>query len=232
MNEEVIKIEDFVSILIKRWKFIFLITLTTTILSIIISFFIIPPKYEASTKMFIGKEDSKIQGKEQNYNDSDVQMYQKLLKTYAEVIQTNDLVEKAVDIESLGLKAKDIFKNLEVIPRADTQIIEIKYTNKEKMLARDILDSITTEFIKTSSQLIPNSNIKIIESVKIPNNPVNSNKFINIAVAFLLGLMISIGISFLLAVIDNTLKNKEQMEKVLQLPVLGIIPDFLNNERE
>ena len=232
MNEEVIKIEYLVDILIKRWKFILLITLTTTILSIIISFFIIPPKYEASTKMFIGKEDSKIQGKEQNYNDSDVQMYQKLLKTYSEVIQTNDLVEKAVDIESLGLKAKDIFKNLEVIPRADTQIIEIKYTNKEKMLARDILDSITTEFIKTSSQLIPNSNIKIIESVKIPNNPVNSNKFINIAVAFLLGLMISIGISFLLAVIDNTLKNKEQMEKVLQLPVLGIIPDFLNNERE
>jgi len=232
MNEEVIKIEYLVDILIKRWKFILLITLTTTILSIIISFFIIPPKYEASTKMFIGKEDSKIQGKEQNYNDSDVQMYQKLLKTYSEVIQTNDLVEKAVDIEGLGLKAKDIFKNLEVIPRADTQIIEIKYTNKEKMLARDILDSITTEFIKTSSQLIPNSNIKIIESVKIPNNPVNSNKFINIAVAFLLGLMISIGISFLLAVIDNTLKNKEQMEKVLQLPVLGIIPDFLNNERE
>ena len=232
MNEEVIKIEYLVDILIKRWKFILLITLTTTILSIIISFFIIPPKYEVSTKMFIGKEDSKIQGKEQNYNDSDVQMYQKLLKTYSEVIQTNDLVEKAVDIEGLGLKAKDIFKNLEVIPRADTQIIEIKYTNKEKMLARDILDSITTEFIKTSSQLIPNSNIKIIESVKIPNNPVNSNKFINIAVAFLLGLMISIGISFLLAVIDNTLKNKEQMEKILQLPVLGIIPDFLNNERE
>ena len=46
-------------------------------------------------KVFIGKENT--QGQDQNYNNNDVQMYQKLLKTYAEIIQTNDLVEKAID---------------------------------------------------------------------------------------------------------------------------------------
>lgn len=229
MNEEGIRIEDIVDMLIKRWKMIFLITLIVTIFSAIISFFIISPKYEASTKLFIGKENNQIKFEDQTYNYNDIEMYQKLLKTYAEVIQTNDLVKKAVDVESLGLKSKDILKKLEVNPTVETQILEIKYKNKDRLLARDILDSITTEFIKKSAELIPNGNVKIIESVKIPEDSISPNKIVNIVIAFIIGLMLSIGLSFLLEFIDNTFKNKEEMEKVLGLPVLGVIPDFIND---
>lgn len=232
MNEEVIRIEDIVNILIKRWKMILLITLIATIFSAIVSFFVISPKYEVSTKVFIGKENTQVQGQDQTYDNNDVEMYQKLLKTYAEIIQTNDLVEKAVDLNNLGLKSQDILKKLKVIPAADTQILEIQYINEDKVLAKDILDSITTEFIKSSTELIPNGNVKIIESVKIPENPVSPNKIMNIAIAFLLGLIISLGLSFLLEFIDNTFKNKEQMEELLGLPVLGVIPDFLSDQKE
>jgi len=229
LKEEVIRIEDIVDMLMKRWKTIFLITLISTIISAIVSFFIITPKYEASTKMFIGKENTQVSGEDESYDNSDVQMYQKLLKTYGEVIQTNDLVEKSVDLEGLGLKSEDILKNLKVSPRIDTQILEIKYINEDKMLAKDILDSVTKEFIKSSTELIPNGNVKIIESVKIPESPVSPNKMINITIAFLIGLIISIGLSFLLEFTDNTFKNKEQVEDLLGLPVLGVIPDFLND---
>lgn len=227
MNEEIIRIEDIVDILMKRWKMILSITLIATIFSAIISFFIISPKYQANTKVFIGKENTQAQ--DQSYNSNDVQMYQKLLKTYAEVIQTNDLIEKAVDVDSLNLKSEDVLKNLTVTPRADTQILEIQYTNVDKLLAKDVVDSITTEFIKSSKELIPNGNVKIIESVKVPEEPVSPNKKMNIAIAFLLGLMISVGVSFLLEFLDNTFKTKEQMEEVLGLPVLGAIPDSLND---
>lgn len=232
MNEEVIRIEDIVNILIKRWKMILLITLIATIFSAIVSFFVIPPKYDVSTKVFIGKENTQVQGQDQTYDNNDVEMYQKLLKTYAEIIQTNDLIEKAVDLNNLGLKSEDILKKLKVIPAVDTQILEIQYINEDKVLAKDILDSVTTEFIKSSTELIPNGNVKIIESVKIPENPVSPNKIMNIAIAFLLGLMISLGLSFLLEFIDNTFKNKEQMEELLGLPVLGVIPDFLSDQKE
>ncbi|BCZ47076.1 capsular polysaccharide biosynthesis protein [Clostridium gelidum] len=227
MNEEIINFEKLAGILIKRWKLICMITLTATIFSIIISFFIIIPKYQTSTKVFIGKEDSKTQDKDKNYNGNDVDMYQKLLKTYAEVIQTTDLIEKAVDVERLGLKSQDILKNLKVTPTTDTQILQIEYTNTDRVLARNILDSVTNEFVAESTELIANGNVKIIERVKIPVNPISPNKKINITIAFLLGFIISTILSFLLESIDNTFKNKEQMEAELRLPVLGVIPDFL-----
>ena len=48
----------------------------------------------------------------------------------------------------------------------------------------------------------------------------------NIAIAFLLGLMVSVGLVFLLEYIDNTFKSKENLEKELGIPVIGLIPSF------
>src|SRR5471030_108960 len=197
MNKEFIKTEDIVNILIKRWKMIFLVTLITTIFAVIASFFIISPKYEASTKLFIGKEEN-TQGQEQSYNSNDIQMYQKLLKTYSEIIQTNDLAQKAINSDNLDLKSETILKSLTVAPRADTQILEISYTSTNITLARDVVNAVTNEFIKSSKELIPNGNVKIIESVKLPESAVSPNKKINIGIAFLFGLIISVGLSFLL----------------------------------
>ncbi|OOM79450.1 Wzz/FepE/Etk N-terminal domain-containing protein [Clostridium sp. BL-8] len=229
MNEDVVKIQELVTALKKRWKLICLITVIITILSIITSIFIITPKYETKTKVFIGKEGAINKGvADENYSGYDVEMYQKLLKTYAEVIQTNDLIEKAIDAEGLDLKSKDVLKNLKVTPTTDTQILEINYINKDKVVAKNILDSITSEFMSESKQLIPNGNVKIIESVRIPEEPVSPNKKIIIVISFFTGLMIGIGLSLFLEFLDNTFENKEEMEQELGLPVLGAIPDFIN----
>ncbi|UYZ38821.1 YveK family protein [Clostridium beijerinckii] len=224
MNEEIIKIKDVIKILKKRWKMILSITIISTIFSAVASFYIISPKYEASTKLFIGKENDK----NTDYNDNDINMYQKLLKTYAEVIETNNLVEKAIEKDGLDVTPEEVLKGLVVTPRNDTQILEIKYTSKDRDLAKDVLDSITSEFVESSIQLIPNGNVKILEDIKVPNSPVSPNKSMYIAIAFLVGLMISIGLSFLLEFMDNTVNTKEELEQILGIPVIGAIPDEWN----
>lgn len=228
MNEEIIRIEDIVDVLTKRWKMILSITLAATLISAVVSFFLIAPKYEARTKLFIGKENTQTQ--DQSYNNNDVQMYQKLLKTYAEVIMTKDLVGQAINSNDLDLKEEDVLKSLTVTPRADTQILEISYINVDPVIAQEVVESITENFINYSTELIPNGNVKIIESVRVPEKPVSPNKKMNIAIAFLLGLMVSIGLSFLIEFMDNTFKTKEHIENILDLPAIGVIPNELNFE--
>ena len=87
-----------------------------------------------------------------------------------------------------------------------------------------MLKAISNEFIKISKELVPNGNVRVIEAVELPKNPVSPNKVMNIAIAFLLGLMVSVGLVFLLEYLDNTYKTKEQLENELELPVLGTIP--------
>ena len=72
--------------------------------------------------------------------------------------------------------------------------------------------------------MVPNGNIKVIEEVKLPEAPISPNKKMNIAIAFLLGLMVSVGLALLLEFLDNTFKTKDQLERELDIPVLGVIP--------
>ena len=225
MEEQVISLSEIFEALKKRWIMIVAITLTATIISGVISFFVINPVYEASTKVFIGKEESD----DAAYNSSDINMYQQLLQTYAQAIKTKDLVNRAISGLSYDeLEASSVVDALTVNPISSTQILEIKYKSKDAEEAKDVLKGITDEFIVTAKELVPNGNVRVIEEVELPENPVSPNKKMNIAIAFLLGLMVSVGLVFLLEYLDNTYKNKEQLEKDLGIPVLGAIPDVEN----
>ena len=220
MEEQVIRLDELFEALKKRWLMIVSITLIATIISAVFSFFIIKPQYEASTKVFIGKDE----GENQSYSQNDVLMYQKLMKTYSEAIKTKDLISRSLKGTSLKLEPADVLENLTVVTVTDTQILQIKYKSTNPQEAKAVIEGISDEFIKTSKELVPNGNIQIIESVELPENPVSPNKKMNIAIAFLLGLMVGVGLAFLLEFLDNTFKNKDQLERELDLPVIGSIP--------
>ena len=225
MEEQVISLSEIFEALKKRWIMIVAITLTATIISGVISFFVIDPVYEASTKVFVGKEENDNAA----YNSSEINMYQQLLQTYAQAIKTKDLVNRAISgLKYDGLEARNVVESLTVNPISNTQILQIKYQSKDPNEAKDVLKSVTDEFIVTAKELVPNGNVRIIEEVELPQNPVSPNKKMNIAIAFLVGLMVSVGLVFLLEYLDNTYKNKEQLEKDLGIPVLGAIPDVEN----
>lgn len=220
MEEQVIRLEEIFEAIKKRWLIIVSITLIITIISAILSFFVIKPEYEASIRVFIGKDEME----NQNYNQNDVLMYQKLMKTYSEIIKTKDLVSRGLEGVSLKIKPSEVLKNLTVITVSDTQILQIKYKSKNPEEAKSVIEGIYDEFIKTSKEIVPNGNIKVIEEVEVPENPVSPNKKMNILIALVLGIIIGVGLALLLEFSDNTFKNKDQLERELDIPVIGVIP--------
>ena len=136
------------------------------------------------------------------------------------------MASRAIGTLSYDLEPSTVISNLTVNPISSTQILEIKYKSKDPQEAKDVLKNVTDEFIVTAKELVPNGNVRVIEEVELPESPVSPNKTMNIAIAFLLGLMVSVGLVFLLEYLDNTYKNKEQLEKELDIPVLGTIPDI------
>ncbi len=220
MDEQVISIREILDILKVYWKMIFIITLCVTVLSGFISFFVMKPQYEAGTKIFIGKKE----GDEQEYSENDVEMYQQLMKTYIEIIKTKDLIEKSLDKVDINLTANQLLEELTVINIPGTQIIEIKFRHGDPVEARDIIQAITEEFINISTILVSNGSVRVIEDVIIPENPVSPNTKMNVVLASFLGIMISVALSFLLELMNNTYKYENQLEQDLEIPVIGNIP--------
>lgn len=225
MEEEItLDLRELIGILRKRLKLIISITLIATLISGIVSFLIIKPTYEATLSVFIGKT-SDINETSISYDSSDIAMYQKLVKTYAKIATSSDVAEKAaVELKS-DLTAKQIQGMIKVTPQQDTQIMDIKVQSKSPEEAKKVAEKVTTLFIDKAKIIIPNGNVQILDKVKVPQSPVKPNKKLNVAIAFFLGLMVSVGIVFVLEYMDNTIKSQEDLEKYLEIPVLGMIPE-------
>lgn len=232
MEENTISLQEIAYALKKRWKLILLITIAATLVSAILSFFVIKPKYEATTKLFIGKQETSQNTA--NYDNNDIMMYQKLMKTYAELAKTSDLVTKAVKSADLDYNQKDIkgiLNNLNATPSAETQILDLSYKGGNPKDVLKLTEAITNEFIAESKELIPNGNVQVIQKPQLPEHPVSPNKTLNILIAFILGLMVGVGVVLLLEYLDNTFKSREDLEKTLDLPIIGTIPDYNNMEQ-
>lgn len=207
----------------KRRKLILLITITCTLISGILSFFVIKPTYEAKTSIVIGKTDNGKNNDKSQYDFNDVMMFQKLVKTYAEIGKSRAVAENA-SARVKNFTADQIQKMITVTPQTDTQIVEFKIQNNDPREAFIILNAVSEAFIQESKRIYPSGNIQVMDNAKTPEKPIKPNKALNVAIAFFIGLMASVGLVFVLEYMDNTIKTEEDVSRYLDLPVIGIIP--------
>ncbi len=76
------------------------------------------------------------------------------------------------------------------------------------------------------------NNLRIIDSALEPSRPVKPRVQVNMALAVLVGLVGGIGLAFFFEYVDNTIKTTEDIERHVQLPLLGVIPDMADANEE
>ncbi len=72
------------------------------------------------------------------------------------------------------------------------------------------------------------SNIVVVEPATQPSSPIRPRKIQNTLLGALVGLMLSIGVVFLIEYLDDRIRSPEQIDKVLKLPVVGLIAKMGN----
>jgi capsular polysaccharide biosynthesis protein len=157
-------------------------------------------------------------------------MYQNLIKTYAEIVQSDRVAQITAKKLKNKYEPKEIQKMLKVTPQQGTQILEIKAENKDRVEVAKIVNKLSETFMEESKKSFPTGgDIQILDSPKVPEEPIKPKKLLNISIAFILGIMASIGTVFVLEYTDTTIKNKNDVERYLDMPVIGIIPKNMEN---
>lgn len=219
-----IKFEMIFENLKKNLRFILIVTLSMALISSIITFFFISERYEASTKVYIGKE--KFKNVSTTYTSEEVNMYQRLIKTYAEFIKTKDLIGKSINNVGQDISVNEGLSKVQAISVPDTQILQIKYVSDSREESYNMVYGITEEFMKLSKKLYPNGDVHIIQQAIVPQSPVGPNKVMNIVIGGILGLAIGIGLVFLKEFMNDSINSKEEIEGILEVPCLGVIPEI------
>jgi len=70
------------------------------------------------------------------------------------------------------------------------------------------------------------SNIMVVDPAQVPEGPAKPRIVFNLAFGFMLGLSLGVGLAFFQEYLDNTLKTPDEVESLLRLPSLGLIPSI------
>jgi capsular polysaccharide biosynthesis protein len=219
-----VKIQGYLRILKKRWLLIFIITLAATAVNAVVSFFIIKPTYKSDISVIIGRIGTGTDANNQAMNYNDILMYQKLVKTYSELVKSRTVAENAIESLGLDIKIEVLQEMISVSPKGDTEFLTIAVRSKNAEQAMLIANQLAKSLKEVSISINKMDNVQILDPAQFPTTQDSPKPLINIAIAFFLGLMVSVGLVLLLEYLDNTVKTQEDIEKSLGIPVIGLIP--------
>lgn len=217
------ELQQYLSILRKRWTIVVAITLLSTIASGLISYFVIKPTYKSDISVIIQKTDT-IDSKNAALNYSDVLLYQQLVKTYSEFARSRTVAEHAIEKLNLNIKPDQLLGMISVAPKGNTEFLTITVKSNDAQQAMEIANQLAWSLKAVSTNIKKSDNVQILDSALIPTSPDSPRLLLNVAVAFFLGLMLAIGIIFIIEYLDNTIKTPEDIEKLIDIPVIGTIP--------
>lgn len=213
-------ITEFIRVIRKKVIFITAVTLIAVVIASVYSFYIAKPVYEAKTTIIIGTGF----GEGEERQPIDTMAYQSLLKTYSSIANTTYVAEKTIGILGLMISPQDLQQKITVTPETDTQILEIKVQGDSYKQTMNIISTLSSVFIEEVKGLYPTVNIQAIGKVNMPLNPVKPNKRLNVVVSFFMGIIIAVFIILFKEYFNNYVKTQEDIEKYLEVSVIGNIP--------
>lgn len=225
--EEKIELRQYWDVLRIRWKIVVALPLIAALTSGVISFFVIKPVYQASTTLIVGKKALESgQAAAQMLDNSVLLANQQLAKTYATIAQSRTVEQNVIKDLNLPLTVEGLDSLISINPVKTTEILEIQVSNTNSELAASIANTMAQEFSKAVIEIKKVDSVSIVDTAVIPDKPIKPKKTLNVLIAFVVGLMASVGLVFLLEYMDNTIKTSSDVEKLLGIPVLGIIPNY------
>lgn len=219
--EETISLKELFETLKKRMLLILAITLTAVTVSGIVSFFFLTPIYQASTQILINKSDS--DKGDYNYNPAELQTSIQLINTYIVIIKSAAILDPVIEKMDLDMTSEQLSEKITVGSEKDSQVMNISVEDEDANRAAAIANTVAEVFKEENIMKADNIHILAKAEVTDGQSPIKPKPILNIAIALVVGLMAGVGLAFLLEYFDNTVKNEQDVEKNLELPILGVI---------
>lgn len=222
--EETIDLREYFHILRKNIWAIVLTALIFGLISGLVSFFVLKPVYESNTTLIVNKEVDEETTRVATTDD--LNYTQKLAVTYGEIIKSRTVLTSTIDKLGLDMKYEELAGAVTITNVNNTQIIRVSVQNTNPSVAAKICNTIPKMFDKEVKRIMKASGTEIIDKAQIPENPIKPNKTMNVAIATVLGAMISIFAIFLKEALNRKIKEPKDIEDKLGIPVFGVVPRY------
>lgn len=187
--------------------------------ALLVSYFIITPKYESVTKIYV---ISKTNADTMTY--SDLQAGSTLTKDYKELVKSRPVLEEVLAETGIDVELKNLEEQITVEVPTDTRIVSITVEDKDPYEARIIADSVRIAASKHIQEVMNTEAVNVVEEASLPIEKSSPSILKNTAIGYAVGLFLAIAIVIINYIMDDTIKTPDDVEKFLGVSVLGSIP--------
>lgn len=219
--EETISLQDLFKTIRKRLGLIALLTILAITIAGVISFIVLTPVYQTSTEILVNQSPAET-GQLTNQN---IQTDLQLINTYSGIIKSPAILDQVVEEMNLDMTTDQLTDKITVSNADQSQIVNITVQDEDPAMAVEIANTTASVFENDIQELMNVDNVTILSPAVLKENPspVAPNPMLNMAIAAVVGLMLGVGIAFLMEYLDTTMKDQQDIEDVLGLPLLGIV---------
>jgi capsular exopolysaccharide synthesis family protein len=157
---------------------------------------------------------------------NDLYYAQKVVATYINFLKTKVFYTLVIEESKLNYTSGELKSMTEINTINNTEIFQISITTssaEDSYILVTVMQKLAPEHIKSIKR---SAEISVVDPVAYPNGPSGPNILLNTAIGGLIGLLLSLTITFLWEIIDVNVKNQEELKRKYYKPILGTIPNY------
>ena len=207
----------------KRKLIIALVAIITGGIAFGYSSFVVKPEYTSTTRIYVVNRN---QTDKPGLTNQDLQAGSYLVKDYREIILSQDVLEKVVADQKLRMDAKALGRKVQVTVPADTRIVSISVRDgvpEEASRIANALREVAAEKIIAVTRV---SDVTTLEEARPALSPSSPNIRRNTILGVGAGAGLVFFVVLLVELLDDRVKRPEDIEEVMQISLLGVIPNL------
>jgi len=213
---------DVMSILKKHWLLNLFYSILLAMIILFISIFLIKPEYKSTASILINSSNTN-EDAETSLND--IQLNQKLVNTYTELLKTRGIAEQVIDNLDLDLTYEEFKEKVSINTKQNTEVFEITVVDSIPERASDIVNETSNVFKDSIVKIMNIDNIHILDKGIPDYEPSSPHIKMNTIISFIIGLILFNFISITREIVDSSVKSTEEITEYFDIPVIGVIPD-------
>lgn len=222
--EEEIDLREIFDIFWSKKLWIILAAVLGIILGALYTGLVVVPEYSSSVTLVLTKSSDGNNLIEEAITQSDITLNQKLIATYGKIIKSKAIINKVITDLNLGMSYEELYDRIEVESVTNTDIMQVTVTTIDPNTSALIVNYITDVFQTEIENIYNIKNTFVIDNGEVNVEPVNVSWVKNIIIFTMVIVIFVMMIIFVVYFFDTSIKSKADAEKLLDIPVLAIIP--------
>ena len=226
-EEAVLSFKDILGVLRKNLIFIIITCLVFFFFFFFVTNFLVTKHYTSTISLYVETVDLQPDSQNSAIYSLNMQNYAlKLVNTYIRMLDTNTFYTKLATELNDKYTPDELSKMISYKSDETTEVFDVSVVSESPTESKVIADTIAEVAPETISNLKSNAKLKVCDEAQLPTKPSSPSLSRNVIIAFAIGLLLALVVSFIRHFLDKKIKYDDEMTTILDIPVLAAIPSF------